>query len=366
MPNRASNTTATLDLWDAGSTGPVANWLICVALLVIAMIAVGGATRLTDSGLSITEWKPILGVIPPISDDAWNLAFEKYKAIPEYREVNKGMDLAAFKTIYWWEWGHRFLGRIIGIAYVLPLLTFLALGMIPLSMRVRLSGLFVLGGLQGVIGWYMVQSGLTDRIDVSPYRLAMHLSLAFFILAILVWSIADLTQGRKHSDATSTPPGSRLLATVFLVLLFCQIVLGAFVAGTKAGLVYTTWPFMEGQLIPNGLWAAEPWYVSAFEDHLTIQFNHRVMAYALVIVAIIQYVRFAVCTGGTGHFSAGTVLGGTLCQFSLGVWTLVSVDGAIPIGLGVAHQTLAAFLLAASIWHLHVVQRESRVRSVPA
>ncbi|MGI9410673.1 MAG: COX15/CtaA family protein [Hyphomicrobiaceae bacterium] len=338
------------------SHAAVRGWLACVAVLVVIMVAVGGATRLTDSGLSITEWQPIVGTLPPLSDADWQVAFDKYKQIPEYREVNDGMDLAGFKTIFWWEWAHRFLGRLIGLAFAVPLVWFWLRRRIPKGYGAGLFGLLVLGGLQGFIGWYMVQSGLTDRVDVSQYRLAMHLCLAFLILGLLTWTWARLETRRDDIYLASLPAGAALLSAAILALCFCQVALGAFVAGTKAGLVYTTWPLMDGELVPDGLYASGPWYRSMFEDHLTIQFNHRVMAYVLVVLAIVQAFRLR-------HTDDARVPGFALglavlivLQAGLGVWTLVSVDGAIPIGLGIAHQTLAAIVFAASVLQLHSVR----------
>ncbi len=331
-------------------------WLAIVAVMVVAMVAVGGATRLTDSGLSITEWQPIIGAIPPLGEADWQAAFAKYKQIPEYREVNKGMTLEAFKTIFWWEWGHRFLGRLIGLAFALPLVWLWASGRVPRGYGWPLIGLLALGGLQGFVGWYMVQSGLTDRVDVSQYRLAMHLCMAFLILGLLVWLWRNLANdGEVFFKAL--PGGTWLTAQALVVLVFVQVALGAFVAGTKAGLDYTTWPLMDGEFIPSGLFPLSPWYMNLFEDHLTVQFNHRMMAYVLVGLALVHAVRLAGIDNDHVQRSAWLLAGLMLAQAGLGVWTLVSVDGAIPLGLGVAHQTLAAIVFAASVLHVHAVYR---------
>lgn len=335
-------------------------WLLLVALLVVAMVAVGGATRLTDSGLSITEWQPILGAIPPLSDADWQIAFQKYKQIPEYREVNQGMDLAAFKTIFWWEWAHRFLGRFIGLVFALPLAWFWLRGQIPAGYRLRLLALLGLGGLQGFIGWYMVQSGLTERVDVSQYRLALHLCIAFLILAVLVWTYADLAPQPDDVYFTDLPGATWSLAVLLALLVFLQVAFGAFVAGTKAGLVYTTWPLMDGAFVPDGLYDLAPWYMSAFEDHLTIQFNHRILAYLLLGLAAIQALRLLPVDDDRVSGSALLVTVLVFAQAALGIWTLLAVDGAIPIALGVAHQTLAAVVFAVVVWHLHAVGRARR------
>ena len=338
--------------------GAVRAWLFGVALLVIAMVAVGGATRLTDSGLSITEWKPILGAIPPLSEADWLAAFEKYKQIPEYHEVNKGMSLGAFKFIYWWEWGHRFLGRFIGLVYAAGLLWFWLRGQIPHGYRIRLLLLLALGGVQGFVGWYMVQSGLTERVDVSQYRLALHLAMAFLILGMLIWTWADLRQDREIYFA-DLPPATRTLALFIAGGLFLQVVLGAFVAGTKAGLVYNTWPLMDGQLVPDGLFAFAPWFMSPFEDHLTIQFNHRVLAYVLLVLVAVQAIRLTGSDNDRVATSAVWVAVAVLLQAGLGIWTLLAAEGSIPIGLGVAHQTFAAVVFAVSVLHLNAATRAS-------
>jgi len=332
-------------------------WLICVALLVVLMVAVGGATRLTDSGLSITEWKPILGAIPPLTDADWQMAFEKYKKIPEYREVNQGMSLAAFQTIFWWEWAHRFIGRFIGLAFALPLAWFWFRNAIPRGYGMRLVGLLMLGGLQGFVGWYMVKSGLVDRVDVSQYRLALHLCLAFMILGLLVWNIVDLGPGDGGIYLQNVPSFSWWLAVLLAVLLFSQVALGAFVAGTKAGLFYNTWPLMDGKLIPGGLFTETPWYTNITEHPLTIQFNHRVMAYALFAFVLLQAVTLTSADDPRVRRSAHVLAGAVIGQVALGIWTLLVADGAIPIVLGVAHQTMAALVFAAAVWHLHRVTR---------
>ena len=337
----------------------VSLWLFGVAALVIAMVAVGGTTRLTDSGLSITEWKPILGAIPPLSDADWQDAFTKYKQIPEYTLVNAGMSLAEFKYIYWWEWGHRFLGRLIGLAYALPLLAFWMAGRLPGWAKPALAGLLVLGAAQGFMGWYMVQSGLVDRVDVSHYRLAAHLALAFLILGGLVWMALALWPADPLARYQSRRGGAVTLAGVLVALIFLQVAAGAFVAGTKAGLTYNTWPLMDGDLVPAGLWDLAPWYLNPLENLTAIQFNHRMLAYLVVGLALwtgICAFRAAEPGAVSGVLLAVLVL----AQAGLGIWTLLAVDGAIPIGLGVAHQTGAAIVFAVAVWHLFAVTRLGR------
>ncbi|MEO0671194.1 MAG: COX15/CtaA family protein [Pseudomonadota bacterium] len=345
-------------------------WLAAVIGLVLGMIVVGGATRLTDSGLSITEWLPLLGAIPPLSDADWAAAFAKYKLIPEYTQVNAGMSLAEFKFIYWWEWGHRFLGRFIGIAYALPLAIFWMRGQIPSRMKPLLLALLVLGGLQGFVGWYMVQSGLVDRIDVSQYRLAMHLSLAFLILGLLTVAYCALRPAASHlslaQERRSGALGLGLAAAVaVVVLVYAQVALGAFVAGTKAGLTYNTWPLMDGAFVPDGLLMLEPWYLNATENITAIQFNHRISAYVLLAAAIGHAVLTWRWTGDTGlRAGALLLLAAVIVQAIFGVWTLVAAEGAIPIGLGLIHQGGAAVVLVIAVAHAMAWYRHGR--SAPA
>ena len=261
----------------ARSLAPVRAWLYAVAALIVAMVVVGGATRLTESGLSITEWQPIHGVIPPLSAAEWQEEFAKYQQIPEYQLINRGMTLAEFKGIFWWEWAHRFLGRFIGVAFLLPLIWFWATGRIGRSLAPQLAGIFVLGGLQGAVGWWMVASGLVERTDVSQYRLAVHLTLAFGILALIVWVARGLAPRPTMGQAV---PG-RGLARAIVALIFLQVFLGGIVAGLDAGLISATWPTMNGQWIPDGLWVVEPWWRNIFENPVTVQFDHRLVGYVL-------------------------------------------------------------------------------------
>ncbi|HYD15166.1 MAG TPA: COX15/CtaA family protein [Hyphomicrobium sp.] len=335
--------------WDRA----VRFWLYAVAGLVLAMITVGGATRLTDSGLSITEWKPILGAIPPLTDAHWQEAFAKYKEIPEYHLVNKGMSLEAFKAIYWWEWGHRFLGRMIGLAFALPLAVFWFAGALRPGYGWKFAGVLALGGLQGAIGWYMVKSGLVDRVDVSQYRLALHLTVAFLILALVVWLAFELAL----PESAEVPAALKTLPLLIVAVIFLQVVLGAFVASLKGGLVYNTWPTMDGALIPHDLMAIEPWWHNPFENAVTAQFNHRLVAYTvIVLVAFEAWRTFTSGAGREARVSAGLLVAGVLGQAALGIWTLLE---AVPLGLGIAHQSCAAILLILAVRHLHVVSRRA-------
>jgi cytochrome c oxidase assembly protein subunit 15 len=333
---------------------PIRLWLDVVIAMVFAMIVVGGATRLTDSGLSITEWLPILGAIPPLSDADWQIALEKYRQIPEYREINRGMSMAEFQFIYWWEWAHRFLGRMIGLVYAIPLAVFLFQGRIRRSMMPLMVGLLVLGGVQGFVGWYMVQSGLVDRVDVSQYRLALHLSVAFVILGLLVWARLKLTPRDEAIDLDTISPTQAAIAVVIVGLVFLQVALGAFVAGTKAGLTYNTWPPMDGEFVPSGLLAMSPWYLNFSENYTTIQFNHRTVAYIILALAAAHSLALWRSSDNERVILRGIlVLVALLAQATIGIWTLLAAEGKIPIGLGLLHQGGGAVVFALAIWHVY-------------
>jgi cytochrome c oxidase assembly protein subunit 15 len=340
--------------------GAVRVWLLLVAGLVFAMIVVGGATRLTDSGLSITEWQPLLGAIPPLNEADWLAAFDKYKAIPEYSIVNAGMSLAAFKAIYWWEWTHRFLGRFIGIAFALPFLAFWFMGKLRGGFALKLLGVLALGGLQGAIGWYMVKSGLVDRIDVSQYRLALHLLTAFSILALLVWLALEAGPANERVRLRTVTAGQRGMAIGLFLLVFVQAGLGALVAGLKAGLTYNTWPLMDGKVVPDGLATHSPWYLNFFENVTTVQFDHRVTAYAVAILALVHLVALIRSADDERIVgSAGLLAACVLMQMLIGIWTLLS---GVPLPLGLAHQAGAAIVVAAATLHLHTITRAAAPR----
>jgi cytochrome c oxidase assembly protein subunit 15 len=308
------------------------------------MILVGGATRLTDSGLSITEWKPIMGALPPLNDQDWADAFAKYKQIPEYKLINKGMSLAAFKTIFWWEWGHRFLGRIIGFAFFIPFVLFWWQGRFPGGLLRRLAVIFVLGGLQGALGWYMVMSGLVDRVDVSQYRLAAHLGLAVALMGWIFWIACD----PERSNAARRRKGVGLAGLV-AGLIFVQILAGALVAGLDAGQGYNTWPLMKQALIPDGLWVGEPVLLNLFENALTVQFNHRVLAYVIVIAVALMAWRDLARATRAARVSAIILFWLALAQVALGIWTLLA---KAPFALSLGHQALAMVLFLACLWHM--------------
>lgn len=321
-------------------------WLIAVAALVFAMVLVGGATRLTESGLSIVEWKPVTGTLPPLSDAAWQAEFDKYKAIPQYQMLNRDMTLAGFKTIYWWEWAHRLLGRVIGVVFLAPLLWFLWRGWIEPPLRSRLWVIFGLGALQGAVGWWMVASGLSDRVDVSQYRLATHLVLACLIYVAIVWTAVRL----GPAPAAEAPSRIRGGAVALLVLVFLQLYLGALVAGLDAGLTYNTWPLIDGQFIPSGadLFPHLPWWRNLFENRLTVQFEHRIIAYALWLCAVLHAADVTRTSRGPVFAGALVLAAAVTVQAVLGIVTLLNVA---PIGLALAHQAMAMVVLTAAVLH---------------
>ena len=337
-----------------GSIARVRVWLYVVATLVFLMVSIGGATRLTGSGLSITEWQPIMGAVPPLTEADWQQAFAKYREIPQYQHVNRGMSLEAFKFIYWWEWTHRFLGRLIGVVFLVPFLYFLATGQIPRAMSGRLAGIFALGALQGALGWYMVSSGLATRIDVSQYRLALHLGLAILIFGALLWVALSLGPTTERHAAGWSPQART--AGAILALMFLQILLGGLVAGLKAGAGYNTWPLMDGQLIPDGLGVMQPWYLNLFENAMTVQFNHRMVAY--VLTAAVIWHAWSLREEAAGATSAKVLAAAVVAQAALGIWTLLA---QVPLALGLAHQAGAAAVFGVAVWHLHVL-RQPRMR----
>ena len=328
----------------ADRSRPVAIWLFVVAAFVLAMVIVGGATRLTDSGLSITEWKPVTGALPPLNEAAWQAEFARYRQIPQYAQLNAGMDLAGFKVIYGWEWSHRLLGRVVGVVFGVPFVWFALRRQLPPRLFLRLGGIFLLGGLQGAVGWWMVASGLANRVSVAPERLAVHLGLAFALLGLLIWTGLDAWAGVARQ--TRPGPWARWSAAM-IGLIFLQILLGALVAGNDAGLVYNDWPLMNGALIPddyagNGLWA------TLAHSQGAVQLHHRLVAYLLAAAAILL---------GLGAWRsrdlppASKALGvavalAVLAQAGLGIVTLMA---RAPVGLSIAHQLAAALVLTLAV-----------------
>jgi len=326
-----------------GRSRPVALWLACVALIVFCMVVVGGATRLTGSGLSITQWKPVSGALPPLSAADWAKDFALYKQTPQYREVNVGMTMAEFKSIFWWEWSHRLLGRLAGAAFAIPFIIFLALRQMPIRLIWRCAILLGLGALQGLVGWWMVESGLEDRVSVAPERLMTHLGLALILFCALIWTAMEAWSGQARLKAARTG-GWPAAALLFLALVFFQALLGALVAGNHAGLIDNDWPLMNGYFVPPDYVGKTLWGTLA-HNQASVQFNHRMVAYLVVICAV----------GITGAGLNSRILMGqsralalavgivALLQATLGIATLMS---HVPLQLGLAHQAGAAILLA--------------------
>ncbi|HKS60665.1 MAG TPA: COX15/CtaA family protein [Xanthobacteraceae bacterium] len=322
-------------------------WLYAVAALIFAMVLVGGATRLTESGLSIVEWKPVTGALPPLNESAWQAEFDKYKTIPQFTQLNHQMTLHEFKTIFWWEWTHRLMGRLIGAAFLLPFLFFLVRGWVGPGLRARLWFIFALGALQGAVGWWMVASGLSERVNVSQYRLATHLTLACVIFAAIIWTAVRLG-GR---EPVAAPPRIRASAIALLVLVLVQLYLGALVAGLRAGLIYNTWPLIDGAFIPDAtrLFYETPAWRNFFENTLTVQFMHRMVAYALWLFAVLHAIDVARAVGrGPAMTHALVLVGLVTIQAALGIATLVH---QVPIGLALLHQAGAILVLALAVVH---------------
>jgi cytochrome c oxidase assembly protein subunit 15 len=323
----------------------IANWLFMVALLVFAIVVVGGITRLTESGLSITEWKPVSGTLPPLSDAAWAEAFAKYQQTPEFREINAGMSLSAFKFIFFWEWVHRVLGRLIGLALVLPLIWFWIRGVLPKTYGLRILAVAALVGLQGSIGWWMVASGLSERTDVSHFRLAIHLLTALTILAGLVWTALDLKRLARNPGAKRAR-FSGYAAWVVLILDF-QILYGAYVAGLNAGQVASSWPLMNGSFVPEGIdWSNGP-LSAMFNDPYLIHFIHRWWAWVVVLMLILFARRVKAAGNRPASITIHSLFG---TQILLGIATVMT---GVNITVAVLHQAVGALLVAAVAWGLH-------------
>ncbi len=323
----------------------IARWLLVVASLVFLMVVVGGITRLTESGLSMVRWEPISGIVPPLSEAEWQAEFAAYKAYPEYQKVNRGMSLAEFKAIFFWEYLHRVMGRLIGLAFALPLAWFWLKRAIPEGYKPRLLMLLALGGMQGAIGWWMVASGLVDRPDVAHERLAIHLLTALVILAALVWTALDMRSiGGRGAPAIAV---SRGWVVPFAVLLFVQILFGAFVAGLNAGYAFNTWPLMGEHWVPPGLASIEPLWRNLLDNPIAVQFVHRTLAFLVAAAAILIGLRLR---RAGARLEGMALIHMVVLQFALGVATIL---GGVPIALGVAHQAGAAALVAVTAWAAH-------------
>lgn len=334
---------------------PVRLWLHLSAAMILLTLIVGGATRLTESGLSIVEWKPVTGVLPPLSNSEWQSEFTKYQAIPQYRELNRDMSLSAFKTIYWWEWSHRLLARLTGALFLLPFLFFLWREDIPSGLRARLWMIFGAGAALGAVGWWMVSSGLTQGVSVSQYRLAFHLTLATAIYAAILWTAHQLAD-RPSSKA---PARLRIGALAVAVLLLFQIYLGALVAGLDAGLVFNTWPLIDGTLVPSPerLWFIQPAWRNLFENTLTVQLDHRMVAYAIWVLAMLH--AFDAWRMRAGRNGAIALAAAVTLQAVLGVVTLIL---QAPLLLALAHQVLAIVVFSIAVVHAERLLHSATLR----
>lgn len=336
--------------WNPGPRA-VGLWLVGVAVMIALMVVVGGLTRLTGSGLSIMEWDPIVGALPPMSDAEWNRVFHLYQHIAQYTREHQGMSLADFKGIFWWEWTHRLLGRLIGVVFFVPFVWFAWRGAIARAQVPRMIVLFLLGGLQGFVGWWMVASGFEDRVSVSQYRLAIHLGVALILFAAILWTAFEYLRP-KPANARPAPFANWGLA--FAGLIYVQMLLGAIVAGLHAGLVYNTWPDMDGMFIPYGVMFWKPWYLNFFENAALAQFDHRMVAYTVLIAAFALYLRGRRAKlDGAARSSAEYMLAIVGVQIVLGVLTLLN---QVPTALAAAHQATAVALLAAALWHAYALR----------
>ena len=361
----------------------IATWLFFCCAMIFAMVLIGGITRLTESGLSITQWQPIEGVLPPLNAAEWNDAFARYRAIPQYLAVHPDMTLAQFKSIYFWEYFHRLWGRLIGVVFLVPFLYFLWRGMVTRALAPKLAGLFVLGGLQGALGWYMVESGLANRIEVSQYRLAAHLAMAVIIYLAMLWVALDLLKPRAPSPSSSWPGLSRpstvsrrsrsdvdarhkaghdgvdarrvrlfrLGANMILLLVFITLVAGAFVAGTRAGYIDNTFPLMEEHFAPPGYWHLAPWWRNWFENLASVQFDHRILAETTwLATAVLWLASLRAKLAPAARWALHALFAAACLQVALGITTLLTV---VWLPIAVAHQGGALLLITAALLARH-------------
>lgn len=338
--------TGSIDKGRGGARGGIRIWLMILFGLVVLMIAVGGLTRLTDSGLSITEWRPFTGAIPPLNAADWQSEFAKYQAIDEFRIQNQWMQLSDFKVIYWWEWGHRQLGRVVGLVWAIGFFWFLLRRQIPTGWTPRLLFIGALGGMQGAIGWWMVSSGVTSgesMVDVASYRLATHLGLAFVILGFISWYMMMLSRPERALMQARRGKEAKLfgLSTGLLHFTFLQILIGALVAGIDAGRSYTDWPLMGGQIFPASAFLLEPWWRNIFESPGLVQFVHRVVGYALLAFAVVVWLKGRKSAHPKTQRAFNVAFGVLCAQIVLGI---VTVLYAAPVQIAIVHQLLAVLL----------------------
>jgi cytochrome c oxidase assembly protein subunit 15 len=325
---------------------PVGIWLLICAGLVFAILVVGGITRLTHSGLSMVEWQPVSGAMPPLTRDAWESLFASYRATPEFKLINRDMTLGGFKQIFWWEYAHRLLGRLSGVVFLVPMIWFIRSGRIPRALASRLTAIFLLGALQGALGWYMVASGLVDDPHVSPFRLAAHLGVALILIGAMLWTAMQLLSPRGAQARRIPGP-----AAVIVTIVFLMAMTGAMVAGTHAGLVYNTFPLMNGQLVPAGLLALEPWYTNFFYNVATVQFVHRSIAWLLIVLVPSYWMWLRLAGVEHGRRTSTLLLGALGLQVALGISTLLS---GVALPLAALHQAGAVILFAAALWNARV------------
>ncbi|CAG0932402.1 MAG: Heme A synthase [Rhodocyclaceae bacterium] len=339
----------------------IAIWLFVCSAMVFATLVVGGVTRLTHSGLSIVEWQPLVGTMPPLSHAEWIEVFDKYKQTPEFQQVNHSMSLEEFKDIFWWEYFHRVFGRGIGLVFLLPFLYFLLRGQIERSLVPRLVGIFFLGGLQGAMGWYMVKSGLVDDPRVSQYRLTAHLSLAFVIFIAMMWVALGLVEERSRYFAHQ---GYRRLQRFgfWLFALACyMVVTGGFVAGIRAGKAYNTFPLMNGHVVPPEIFMIEPWYLNFFNNMATVQFDHRLGAWLFAFLAPWLWIKLRRYPDRQRALQVATLMLAVLAaQITLGILTVLH---AVPVALGAAHQGGSMVLMATLLWLNHELRVPARLRA---
>ena len=351
MGARAATSTADEIIPRMAIQKPIAIWLLVCCVLVFAMVVVGGVTRLTDSGLSIVEWKPILGTIPPLSESDWEEIFEKYHKTPQYKKVNQGMSPDEFKNIFWWEYFHRLLGRVIGLVFLIPFLYFSLRKRIDRPLGLKLAGIFLLGGLQGLMGWYMVKSGLVDNPHVSQYRLTAHLSLAFIIFAAMFHVALKLLFPAATLHEDNRVHSLYRFSQAIIGLIFLMVLSGGFVAGIRAGLAYNTFPLMNGYFIPPEIFTMEPWYRNFFDNMATVQFDHRIIAWILaILVPIFWFNSRRLTLPSSTQLACNLLLFMLIVQIGLGVATLLMV---VPLPLAVAHQAGAMLLFTAALWVNH-------------
>ncbi|NQV58500.1 MAG: COX15/CtaA family protein [Alphaproteobacteria bacterium] len=326
----------------------VAAWLLLLAAMVTAMVMLGGATRLTHSGLSMVQWQPLMGILPPRGEAAWQETFEKYKQYPEYQKINRGMSLSEFKDIFYYEYSHRVLGRSIGLVFAVPFLWFLLTGRIERRRRKALLGLFLLGGLQGLIGWWMVKSGLVDRPDVSHYRLTVHFGVALLIFGALIWLALDLlSKSAAVVAGTGAVKSLRAWSWAAVALVFIQALSGGLVAGLDAGFVYNSFPMMNEYWLPPELGELSPWWLNMFENVVTVQFDHRIGAYLCTVLLFgLWFKARSLALGPPVRLALNLMLGALAIQLALGISTLLLV---IPVPLAVLHQGGALLLFAATL-----------------